>query len=189
MGLSQRLWRSALFSAVICCCSGYWLLRLNSPSLAARFSDGTVAFDYLPSFFGASTPYPDTWVSGTTYFFKLQVPANAGEPLQRVVITQQPAPETIEFMPKATRAYVGRSEKAQLGLGTVTFDRQQQTLVVNFDPPVLPGTAVTLAVSPERNPQFDGIYLFSVTVFPAGEKVRGQMVGTGRLQFYRANDL
>ncbi len=184
MGFSDRVWRSLLGAGVYC--SGLLALGLNSSALAVRFADGTVAFDHLPSFFGASTPYPDTWVSGTTYFFKLQVPANAGEPLQRIEITQQAAPETIQFIPAATKAYIGRSEKERLGLGKITFE--EQTLAVNFDPPVPPGTLVTLAVSPEQNPQFSGVYLFNVTVFPAGEKVRGQMVGTGRLQFYRGDD-
>ncbi|MBW4549863.1 MAG: DUF2808 domain-containing protein [Aphanocapsa sp. GSE-SYN-MK-11-07L] len=184
MGFGDRLWRA--LGAGLGCGLGLVTFGLSSPTLAVRFADGTVAFDHLPSFFGASTPYPDTWVSGTTYFFKLQVPANAGEPLQRIEITQQAAPETIQFIPEATRAYIGRSQKDRLGLGKVTF--QEQTLTVNFDPPVPPGTLVTLAVSPEQNPQFAGVYLFSVTVFPAGEKVRGQMVGTGRLQFYRGDD-
>jgi Protein of unknown function (DUF2808) len=173
-------------------CSGFlsWglgaLLTLPiSPGLAVEFPDGRVAFDHPPGFFEISNPYPDVWISGTTYFVVLQVPANAGASLQQLVIAQQPSQEIIEFIPAQTRAFRGKPNSDRLGLGAVTFDRQQQTLVVNFDPPVPPGTMVTVAVSPERNPQFEGIYLFDVTVVPTGPKPLSQRIGTGRLQFYR----
>lgn len=157
------------------------------PALAVRFPDGRVAFDRPPKLLDVNTPYPDVSVTDTTYFFTVQVPANAGEPLQRIVLTQQPAQETILFLPEATQAYVG-SRRNRLGLGEVNFDSQAQTLSVNFNPPVPPGTRLTLAVSPERNPFYDGVYLFGVTAFPVGEKSQGQYIGTGRLQFYRGGN-
>lgn len=165
---------------------GSLLLVATNPALAVRFPDGSVAFDYPPGFFEIVNPYPDVWLSGTTYFFVLQVPANAGESLQQLVITQQPSSETIDFIPTATRAFRDKSESQRLELGEVTFDRQQQTLVINFDPPVSPGTMVRVAVSPDHNPQFDGVYLFDITAVPAGPKPRSQRIGTGRLQFYRS---
>jgi hypothetical protein len=34
-----------------------------------------------------------------------------------------------------------------------------------------------------NNPQFDGVYLYTITAYPAGEKVRGQYLGFGRFHF------
>jgi Protein of unknown function (DUF2808) len=55
---------------------------------------------------------------------------------------------------------------------------------VQFNPPVQPGRKVTIALSPQRNPAYSGVYLFGVTAFPTGEKSHGQFLGFGRLHFY-----
>ncbi|MDZ4877634.1 MAG: hypothetical protein CLLPBCKN_007069 [Chroococcidiopsis cubana SAG 39.79] len=54
--------------------------------------------------------------------------------------------------------------------------------MIAFDPPVSPGTTVTVALRAESNPD-GGIYLFGVTAFPAREKSSGQFLGYGRLHF------
>ena len=53
---------------------------------------------------------------------------------------------------------------------------------IAFDPPVSPGTTVTVALRAKRNPS-GGVYLFGVTAFPAGERSWGQFLGYGRLHF------
>lgn len=55
---------------------------------------------------------------------------------------------------------------------------------VTFDFPVLPGQTLTIGLPLDRNPSYDGVYLFDVTAFPLGKQTAGQSLGVGRLQFY-----
>jgi hypothetical protein len=74
-----------------------------------------------------------------------------------------------------------------LTLGNVTADEENQTVSVTFDPPVPPGTVVTLGLKAERNPRSGGVYLFGVTAFPPGESAYGQFLGYGRFNFYESD--
>jgi Protein of unknown function (DUF2808) len=58
-------------------------------------------------------------------------------------------------------------------------------VVVNFDPPVRPGTTVRVSVRSLENPISGGTYLFGITAFPAGEMGYGQFLGYGRIQIYQ----
>jgi hypothetical protein len=90
----------------------------------------------------------------------------------------------------APRAYVARQVETQ--------DRQTLTLasiggddlvpgeaVVQFDPPVAPGTTVRVSIPAIANPQSGGTYLFGVTAFPAGENSSGQFLGYSQIRFYQ----
>jgi len=116
----------------------------------------------------------------------LTVPDNAGEPLQKVVIEQAEGGDRPRFDPKDIRAFEGTRDRqgAALSIQTATSDPQTRITTVTFDPPVPPGRSVTITISPVQNPSLSGIYLYGVTVFPAGEKSRGQFIGYGRLQIY-----
>ncbi len=153
---------------------------------AVHLVDGTVYFTYPPELIAATTTFKEVYVWGATYYFTLSLPENAGEPLQRVTITQKEGTEDIRFDLKDSRAFIGtaRDKGPRLTLGGVTRERKTSTISVTFDPPVPPGKTVTIGLRPERNPRFSGVYLFGVTAFPAGEKSHGQFLGFGRLQFY-----
>ena len=87
---------------------------------------------------------------GATYYFTISVPENAGEPLQRVTITQQEGADNIRFNLEDSRAFVGtRNRKGErLTLGEVTREREKKTVSETFDPPVTPGKTVTIGLPP-----------------------------------------
>lgn len=157
---------------------------------AVQLRDGTVSFVQPPDLVEATTTFKGVNEWGATYYFTLNVPENAGEPLQRVTITQQEGTSDIRFDLEDSRAFVGTRHRkgTRLTLGQVTRDSKTQTVSVTFDPPVPPGKTVTIGLRPVKNPMFSGIYLFGVKAFPQGEKAYGQFLGFGRLHFYNGRD-
>ena len=153
-------------------------------SQAIRLADGTVYFVQPPDLVEATTTFKGVNDWGATYYFTINLPENAGEPLQRVTINQQQGTDKIRYNLDDTRAFVGtRNRKGtRLTLGEVTR-RDKRTVSITFDPPVTPGQTATIGLRPVENPMFSGVYLFGVTV-PVGEKSHGQFLGYGRLQFY-----
>ena len=153
---------------------------------AVQLRDGTVYFVQPPDLVEATTTFKGVNMWGATYYFTINLPQKAGEPLQRVAITQRSGTDNIRFDLEDSRAFVGtRWDKgSKLTLGEVTKNRETQTVSVTFTPPVPPGKTVTIGLRPVRNPMFSGIYLFGVTAFPVGEKSHGQFLGFGRLHFY-----
>lgn len=171
---------------------------LPHPVAYAVKTDGTISFAQPPLLISATTPYTDTNVWDTTYYFTLELPVNAGEPLQRVTFSQTEGTERIRFDLKHSGAFEGTRDRrgpkltlkppAKSDLAEARYlpvvARQTQPVTVTFDPPVPPGKTVTIGLRTVRNPLYDGVYLFSVTAFPAGEQAAGQFLGFGRLQFY-----
>ncbi|WP_448526863.1 DUF2808 domain-containing protein [Parathermosynechococcus lividus] len=156
---------------------------------AVEFPDGRVAFDQPPIFAEANTRYPQVLIPSPIYNFILRVPETAGESLARLEIQQLPALETLYFQPQRTRAFVGTQPRQCIPLAAAVFDPSDQVLRITFDPPIPPGSYLRVEVSPVRNPQWEGVYLFGVTAFPrGGDRAIGQYIGTGRLQFYRGSD-
>lgn len=157
-------------------------------SQAVQLRDGKVYFVHPPSLVSAATTERRASASGASYYFTLTIPADAGEPLQRVEIAQRDGStqaRLVQFDAEETRAFMGtrRDRGDELDLGENNFNRETQTLSIVFDPPVSPGATVTLELQPRRNPRRDGIYLFGVTAYPAGTEAHGQFLGYGRLQF------
>lgn len=151
-----------------------------------------VAFDRPPLFHEATTTRDTANRANPAYYFTFTIPADAGEALQRVSITQRDGNSTfreVEFEPEETQAFVGSGRRGEpIPLGEVTWDDETETISVEFDPPVAPGTDVALRLEAERNPRRGGVYLFGVTVFPEGELSRGQFIGFGRIHIYDDSD-
>lgn len=155
---------------------------------AVQFADGTVHFVQVPRLVEAVSTRNVARTWGGTFYFTLDHPEGAGEPLQKVVIRQREGfDDDLKYDLEESRAFEGtrRQRGDEIPLGEVTQDRETQTVVVNFDPPVPPGKTVTLGLRPTRNPYYGGVYLFGVTAFPAGEQAQGQFLGFGRFHFYR----
>lgn len=153
---------------------------------AVQLSDGRVYFVQPPRLGRVATTERTALASYATYDFTISVPADAGEPLQRVTVAQRDGDTSnrrILVNPRNVRAVaVDRGDRGtSLPLGDVTFDRDTQTVTVNFDPPIQPGTTVTISIRPNRNPYSGGVYLFGVTAFPAGATPYGQFLGYGRI--------
>lgn len=162
------------------------LLSLVSlPIQAVQLSDGTVHFVQPPRLLGATATQKSTYFPGSTYYFTLNLPENAGEPLQKVVIVQEPSPDRVRFNPNRTEAFVGKNERGtKLPIQNVTFDPKTRATTITFAPPVTPGQTMTIGLYAVRNPDISGAYLYGVTAFPAGEKSYGQFLGYGRIQIY-----
>lgn len=153
---------------------------------AVQLRDGTVYFVQPPDLVDATTTFNSVNAWGATYYFTINIPTQAGEPLGRVTIIQHEGADNVRFKLDDSRAFVGtRNQKgARLPVAQVMQDRKKQTVILNFDPPVTPGQTITIGLRPVQNPRISGVYLFGVTAFPRGEKSHGQFLGYGRLQFY-----
>ena len=168
---------------VLLCSTVTWGIQSQSLN-AVQLADGTVYFVQPPSLDKAITTFRNPGVPAT-YYFTLDLPATAGEPLQRVTFKQQQGLEDIRFNLRRSEAEAKAPSqpRQKLSLGEVTSDPKTHTVSVTFDPPVSPGRTVIIGLHPVGNPLFGGIYLFGVTAFPVGEKSHGQFLGYGRLQF------
>ncbi|MBD2495759.1 DUF2808 domain-containing protein [Nostoc sp. FACHB-280] len=160
------------------------------PSYAIQLQDGTVYFAQPPRLVNTITTYNEIYAWGATYYFTINLPENAGEPLQSLVINQHEGVDNITFDLNDSVAFEGKpSGKGQkVELQTVKGDRKTRTVTLTFDPPVSPGKTITIGLKPWQNPRSTGVYLFGVTAFPTGEKSHGQFLGYGRLQFYSSSD-
>ncbi|NJM78198.1 MAG: DUF2808 domain-containing protein [Acaryochloridaceae cyanobacterium RU_4_10] len=175
----KRSHRSRLSLGVIAAIAGG---LLAVPVKAVQFSDGTIHFAGVPRLGKVSTTDNQAWAWSATYYFTIQVPADASEPLGRVVMQQTEGVDSIDFNLKRTFAYLDGDKNQTIPLQATNTDKD--ALNVQFDTPIEPGKTVTLGLRPYNNPHTGGVYLFGVTAFPAGEKVQSQFIGTGRLQFY-----
>ncbi|MDX2099215.1 MAG: DUF2808 domain-containing protein [Leptolyngbyaceae cyanobacterium bins.59] len=174
--------KTYLFGSMIALTAGLW----GFPSQAVQFRDGTVHFVQPPRLLSASTTQKSAYAWGATHFFSLEVPANAGEPLQRVTIAPYQAPDSIYYLLRETEAFEGQGWQGGplLTIREATQDPQTQAVTVVFDPPVPPGKMVTIGLRPRENPSIGSVYLFGITAYPAGEKAQGQFLGYGRIHFY-----
>ncbi|MDG2989663.1 DUF2808 domain-containing protein [Candidatus Synechococcus calcipolaris G9] len=185
--MRRTSWGWSVLLGVGLALSGGTDVRANP--MAVRFPDGRVAFNVPPTFYEANTPYPTVWYPQPIYRFLLRVSENAGEPLHRVMIQQLPSQEALFFEVGRTRAFSGVRGRQPLSISNVEFNLDQQAVMITFDPPISPGTTLTIVLAPRRNPAYEGVYLFGITAYPpGGDRAIGQFIGTGRLQFYRNSD-
>ena len=159
---------------------------MTEATQAVKLKDGTVYFVQPPDLINATTTFDNVNMWGATYYFTINVPESAGEPLGRVAITQQEGGDNIRYDLKDTRAFEGTRDRkgTKLSLGEVTRDRETRTVIVPFNPPVTPGKTITIGLRPVKNPMSSGVYLLGVKAYPVGEKSYGQFIGFGRLHFY-----
>ena len=155
-------------------------------ALAVELADGTTAFIRPPQFLEATTTNNRVMRRNATYFFTLDLPADADAPLQSLVIAPQNLSRHLrDYHLDETVAFAGTPQAplAGLGVGDVSLQDETKTVTVVFDPPVAPGQLVTVGLRPERNPRLDGIYVFRVTAIPQGDQPRTHIAGHGRLNF------
>ncbi len=165
----------------------------RSASAIERMDGTTVQFIRPPSLGAVWANRTATYSYGATYYFTLEVPSDAGEPLQRVTVAQRDGAANVHrvrFDAAASAAFLGtrRDRGPTLTVTEAAYDRDTQTVSLVLNPPVAPGNTVTIALRAERNPRTEGIYLFGVTAFPDGAQADGQFLGYGRLHFYSGGD-
>jgi hypothetical protein len=157
----------------------------------------TISQSQTPSFFRKSPRLLDAFPThsgvrmwSATYYFDLALPEDAGTSLQKITINQRPDLDEINFNLEETVAYLGdhRHRKEQLTIKNVSQDENTKVITVVFANPIPPGNNFTVGLKPKRNPDYEGEYLFGVTVFPTGNNSHGLYLGPGRLHFHRSND-
>lgn len=153
---------------------------LSAPANAGELPNGQTAFDNAPRLIEASTSSNSRDNPFATYYFTLEVPEDAGEPLGAIRLEQRGNySDTIEFEASESRAFTGErfARGSALSLAPIGGPPEPGEVTIVFDQPVLPGDRVTIALKPESNPFRPGIYLFGVTAFPEGENSRGVYLG------------
>lgn len=168
-------WRLSAITAIV-------LSLVSIPAIAVRFADGTVQFAGVPRLGKVTTTDNQAYAWGATYLFTLQVPEDASEPLGRVVLRQEEGLDAVAFNLDRTYAYLNGDRNQTTAIESI--NPKQDTLELTFTPSIPPGSTVTIGLRPYSNPRTGGVYLFGVTTAPAGDKVRDQFIGYGRLQFY-----
>lgn len=129
-----------------------------------------------PSFSTRNTP--------TTYYFTVQVPETSHS-LKTIKIQQILGVDTIAFRQDASQAFVGMSTQGTpIPLAAIGGSGDKNTLTVAFAEPIQPGSTITVAARPRRNPNTDGVYLFRVTGFRADPADQGQGLGVGRIHVH-----
>ncbi len=143
------------------------------PAAAVRFADGTVQFVGVPRLGKVTTTDSQAWAWGATYLFTLQMPEDASEPLGRVMLQQTEGVDTVEFNLKRTYAYLNGDRRQVAAVEAINV--KPDTLELIFDPPIPPGSTLTIGVRPYTNPNTGGVYLFGVTTAPAGGEGAGSV--------------
>ena len=154
-----------------------------------QLADGTIFFAKSPRLLNVTASYQSVNIPAAKYYFTLELPENAGEPLQKITIKQRRGVEVVNFRLEETLAFTGeyRHRGENLTLDSVSQDEANNNISVAFDPPIQPGTTFTVGLKTRRNPRYSGVYLFGVTAFPVGVKPYGLYLGVGRLHFYDGN--
>ncbi|HLP87411.1 MAG TPA: DUF2808 domain-containing protein [Nostocaceae cyanobacterium] len=155
---------------------------LATKTLAIQLQDGTVYFAQPPRLMKVTTSYNTVGVWGATYYFTINIPENAGEPLQAITINQHEGVDFVYF--DLNNSFVVDEQQQKFKLNNITSDRKTKTVSITFEQPITPGKTITIALRPVRNPLVEGVYLFGVTAYPRGEKAHKQFLGFGRLHFY-----
>lgn len=162
------------------------ILAPTHTAQAIELADGTTAFVRPPQFLSAYTTHNHVMRRNATYYFTLDLPADADASLQRVVIAPQNLTRYLRpYRLDRTVAFEGTPGDVQgeLSVGNVSMDEDTGAVTVELDPPVTPGKVVTIGLRPRRNPRLDGVYVFRVTAVPEGDQPQSHIAGHGRLNF------
>lgn len=161
---------------------------IDAPTLPTLPRGPKVTFDRPPQLVSTSTTNRDARSLGATYFFTIDIPQDAAQPLQKVEFILKQGVQYPRFKATSVKAFEGtkRSKGEKLPINIVVSDPSNRTLTVTFDQPVAPGQTITMAVRPVRNPSV-GTYMFEVRGTPAGSTAESQYLGIGRLDFSRSS--
>jgi hypothetical protein len=157
---------------------------LCAPAFTSRLPNNRVVFDRSPQLIEA-TVLPSNSTQYDQIQLVIEVPYNAGEPLEALVVRPRETGFCFPFDPTATEAYIGKPETdlAAIPLASVggLMMSPNEVLVV-FATPVEPGNQVTVLLQPEMSP-VPGVYEFGVTAYPTGDSPVGQFLGYEELRF------
>ncbi|AFZ55558.1 hypothetical protein Cyan10605_3525 (plasmid) [Cyanobacterium aponinum PCC 10605] len=141
------------------------------------------------SFFRASPRLARTHTTFTlpnvisTYIFEIEIPQNAVNSLQKIVINQQTNMETIDFFPDQTKAFIINNNQQKINVTAINnLSDNKNELIIELEPSIPSGNTLKLEVK-TRNPLYGGIYQYGVTTYPQGNNPRGLYLGIARFHF------
>ncbi len=161
-------------------------LSQSIPNSGAQNSGAQTFFTgETPTLVKVGTPTSNVQWPNPSYYFTFNLPQNSGQSLSKVTIQPQENVETIKFNLSNTQAFVGvQNQEGQPLKINVTQDATDQTITINFDSPIPPGTTFTIRLKAVRNPITEGVYVFRVFAFPSGDNSTGLNLGVGQINFY-----
>jgi len=121
----------------------------------------------------------------STYIFEIEIPKEAENSLNKIIINQQQNTETINFFPDKTKAFIINNNQQILIDNVKTtnnIDDNKNEIIIELNPSIPAGNRVKLEVK-ARNPLYGGIYQFGVTAYPQGENSRSLYLGIARFHF------
>lgn len=167
---------------IIACMATTSLSMLSATAITLY--DGKTYFTKPPRLISSSTSQDGSYIWGASYYFTIEIPEQAGEPLAKLVIEQQAGQGQPQFSARDAEIFEGtRNQQGnRFKLQSIEIREDPVTISASFDPPIPPGKTVTLRLYPVRNPQIGGVYLYGVTAFPPGEQPYGHFLGFGRIR-------
>lgn len=181
MKANLHLLRNALAAGLLTV--GLWQAVTVLPVGASRLPNGRVVFDW-PLELVEITPLSLGTGSSDRYQVVIEIPVEAGEPLEALSIEPREYTSGITFDIQGTEAFIGKAygsgpELPLASIGGMPIDPDH--LLVVFEEPVAPGNVVTVVLSTKDTP-VEGIYELGVTAYPAGEDSIGQFLGYTQLR-------
>ncbi len=166
-------------------------VRSHPNAVAAQFADGRTQFDRPPQLVDFVATQDTASRGNVTYYVTVELLPETGEPLKTLTVrlVEGRFPQ-LNFRTEETATYLGeRGDRDRpIALDSATFDADSQTLTLELQEAIAPGQVVTFALRPNRNPSFEGVYLFAVAAAPAGDTPVVQQIGIGRLNIFRPDN-
>ncbi|WP_013334525.1 DUF2808 domain-containing protein [Gloeothece verrucosa] len=165
-------------------------LTLATPTPAQQLpypANSTFFTGTPPSLVSANTPDPLIAWPHPHYYFTFNLPASSPESLAKITIAPEANQETIGFdlLKTVASQSTANTKEATVALESITQDPKSGLITMTFNPPISPGTTLTVTLQAYRNPGIPGTYLFRVQAFPAGENPVGLDLGVGSLSFHQ----
>ncbi len=174
-----RAWFSFVLLAWIGVTSG-------SDALAVQGAGGITYFEQVPTLDHASVAPRHTRMRGATLQVTVTVPAAAGEPLHQIQIDQTRNPESLRISAEriaTIQADRWQNAATQVPTQVILPSETDQPIQLVFDPPITPGSTITIGFHPIKTPRTPGPYLFGITAFPIGDQPHAYFLGYAEVTF------
>ncbi len=156
-----------------------------TPSANAGQLGGQSYFDHAPRLIRTAASFADAYTP-SSYEFTVRVPEDAGASLQAIKLVQEKNTETLSLNVGQSYAFLGDSYAggAAVPLASIGGETTPGEATFVFNPPIMPGQTVTVALNVSRNPALGGVYQYGVTAYPSGDNRSGLFLGLGRFNLY-----
>ncbi|MDX2273412.1 MAG: DUF2808 domain-containing protein [Cyanobacteriota bacterium] len=161
-------------------------LLVGDPALAVQGLGGITYFREVPRLSHSSVSPRTTRTRGATLQFTLDLPADAEEALQTVVIEQSRNPEALRISPERIRVVAGsrwHSEAPPIPAEVTLSKEARPQIEIRFTPAIAAGSTITIGLDPISTPQRSGTYLFGIHAQPVGERPFDYFLGYGSVGF------